>query len=111
MGNMFNSDTELFFPIRVIPTLAGVRGKDWDELIERLGSAQATELEQIAFTDLVVHLAGCSGCDADSFRAMRGCTQCARLVVRRFKGSDQDLLDQYEQCKTEIGDFLTKRKS
>lgn len=106
---MFNSDTELFFPIRVIPNLSGLRGKEWEDLIQHLSSADATEVEQIAFTDLVVHLAGCAGCDADSFRAMRGCTQCARLVIRRFKGSDQELLEQYQQCQAEVDDFLQKR--
>jgi hypothetical protein len=106
---MFNADTELFFPIRVIPNLTGLRGKEWEELIQHLSSDEVTEAEQIAFTDLVVHLAGCAGCDADSFRAMRGCTQCARLVIRRFKGTDQDLLDQYHTCQAEVNDFLQKR--
>lgn len=108
---MFNSDTELFFPIRVIPSLSDVRGKEWEELVQKLASAEATELEQIAFTNLIVRLAGCAGCDADSFRAMRGCTQCSRLVVKRFKGTDAELLEQYEQCKVEVSEFLKKRSS
>jgi hypothetical protein len=107
---MFNSDTELFFPIRVIPTLRSIRGKEWENLIDRLSDPKAEEVEQIAFTALVVKLAGCTGCDADSFRAMRGCTQCARMVLKRFKGSDADLLNQYEQSKAEVIEFLRKRK-
>jgi len=106
---MFNSDTELFFPIRVIPSLGQVRGKEWEALVERVGAEGASELEQIAFTDLIVKLAGCTGCDADSFRAMRGCTQCARLVIKRYKGTDDDLLSQYEQCKVEVAEYLNKR--
>ncbi len=108
---MFNSDTELFFPIRVIPSLAQIRGKEWEELIQYLSSSDVSEIDQIAFTDLIVRLAGCAGCDADSFRAMRGCTQCARLVIKRFKGSDKELLEQFEQCKVEVTEFLNKRKS
>lgn len=107
---MFNSDTELFFPIRVIPSLAQVRSKDWEDLVQRVSSPEASELEQIAFTSLIVHLAGCAGCDADSFRAMRGCTQCAWLVIKRFKGTDSELLSQYELCEGEVAEFLKKRQ-
>jgi hypothetical protein len=107
---MFNSDTELFFPIRVIPSLRDIRGKGWEKLIDHLGSKSVDEIEEIAFTSLVVKLAGCAGCDADSFRAMRGCTQCARLVLKRFKGSDEDLIAQYELSKSEVSEYLKKRK-
>ena len=105
---MFNSDTELFFPIRVIPTLNQVRGKEWETLIERVTAPDASNVEKIAFSELIVKLAGCQGCDADSFRAMRGCTQCSRLVVKRFKGTDAELLEQYEQCKKDVEEFLKK---
>jgi hypothetical protein len=107
---MFNSDTELFFPIRVIPSLSGIRGIEWDALIDRLSKADTDEIEQIAFTGLVVKLAGCAGCDADSFRAMRGCTQCAKLVLKRYKGTDDELVVQFEQSKNEVSEFLKKRK-
>ena len=107
---MFNADTELFFPIRVIPSLRDIRGKDWEELIDWLCKADIDDLDRIAFAGLVVKLAGCAGCDADSFRAMRGCTQCAKLVLKRFKGSDSDLITQFEQSRVEVNEYLKKRK-
>ena len=94
----------------MIPSLRGIRGKEWDLFIDKLSSANVGELEQIAFTGLVVKLAGCAGCDADSYRAMRGCTQCARLVLKRYKGSDAELIAQHEQTKIEVTEFLGKRK-
>jgi hypothetical protein len=107
---MFNADTELFFPIRVIPSLRAVRGNEWEKFVDRVSSEETGEMEKIAFTGLVVKLAGCVGCDADSYRAMRGCTQCAKLVLKRFKGSDADLIAQYEQSKAEVSEFMSKRK-
>jgi hypothetical protein len=107
---MFNSDTELFFPIRVIPSLRSIRSSEWENFIDHFDSSQTDEAEKIAFTGLVVKLAGCAGCDADSYRAMRGCTQCAKLVLKRFKGSDADLIAQFEQSKTEVNEYLKKRK-
>lgn len=106
---MFNSDTELFFPIRVAATLSTVRGKEWESLVGWVTGPNASEIERIAFSDLIIKLAGCQGCDADSFRAMRGCTQCSHLVVKRFKGSDAELLAQFEQCKKDVEEFLKKR--
>jgi hypothetical protein len=106
---MFNSDTELFFPIRVIPTLNEIRGEEWIALVNRVSSEESSELEKIAFSDLIIKMAGCQACDADSFRAMRGCTQCAKMIVKRFKGSDAELVEQYEQCKRDVGEFLKKR--
>lgn len=107
---MFNSDTELFFPIRVISSLRDIRGKGWEKLIDHLGSGSVNEIEDIAFTGLMVKLAGCAGCDADSFRAMRGCTQCARLVLKRYKGSDEDLIALFDLTKSEVSEYLKKRK-
>jgi hypothetical protein len=106
---MFNSDTELFFPIRVIPTLNDIRGEEWIELVNRLSGDEASDLEKIAFSALIIKLAGCPACDADSFRAMRGCTQCAKMIVKRYKGSDAELLEQYRQCKQDVSEFLKKR--
>ena len=105
---MFNSDTELFFPMRVIPSLSQVRGKEWEALVERVSNAN--EIEKIAFSDLIIKLAGCQGCDADSFRAMRGCTQCSRMIVKRYKGTDRELVEQFEQCLKDVDEFMKKRQ-
>jgi hypothetical protein len=47
-------------------------------------------------------LDGCTTCNSDSFRAMRGCTQCAILNIRRFRGSDKELIRLFEQARKEI---------
>lgn len=106
---MFNADTEILFPVRVIPALRNLRGPEWQSLIESLEQLSENSVEKIAFTALIVHLGGCGGCNADSFRAMRGCTQCARQTIKRFKGSDQDLLNQYKQFQSEVILFLEKK--
>lgn len=107
---MFNTDTELFFPIRVIPALRSVRGDEWAIFIDRFCAEDVEEVDQIAFTGMLVKMAGCAGCDADSFRAMRGCTQCAKLVLKRYKGTDRDLIAQFDQSRTEVEEYLKKRK-
>ena len=108
--SMFNPDTELFFPMRAIPALGSVRGCEWQGLIESVLQPGASENDLAAISLMVVRLCGCVNCNVDSFRAMRGCTECARLTLRRHKGSDFDLLQLYESTRIEVSEFLDKRE-
>lgn len=105
---MFNTDTEILFPVRVIPSLRDLRGEEWQNLVDYVILQPDDSAAKIAFTALIVHLGGCGACNADSFRAMRGCTQCARLTIKRFKGSDSELIAQYEEMKATVDDFLSR---
>ncbi|HZW04731.1 MAG TPA: hypothetical protein VFF68_12435 [Anaerolineaceae bacterium] len=98
---MYNPDTELLFPLRVAPVLRNMRGEEWRKLIDRITAPDADRLDQIGFALMMVRLDSCLTCNADSFRAMRGCTQCARQNVRRFRGDDSDLVTQFEQARAE----------
>lgn len=99
----------MLFPMRVIPSLGDMRGQEWQKLVEHLSDEQTDDSEKIAMTALVVKLAGCAGCNTDSFRAMKGCTQCARLIIKRFKGNDADLIRNYQECQKEVNTYLSKR--
>ncbi len=105
---MYNSDTELMFPLRVAPHLAGQRGEKWKAIVDRITAQDAGTVEQAAFTLLMVRLGGCQGCSVDSFRGMRGCTACAKQTVKRYRGTDSDLEVQYEQAHKEIQQHLAK---
>ncbi len=108
---MYNSDTELLFPLRVIPELRSLRGPVWRDLVDQVTSPEADPLDQMAFVLVMVRLGGCVPCNADSFRAMRGCTQCARQTVRRFKGTDQELVNQFQAARKEVKNYQQKVSS
>ena len=108
---MFNSDTEMLFPIRAIPSLIDLRGKEWQSLIKSLENDENVNKDKISFVLMIVKLAGCTNCNADSFRAMRGCTQCSRLAIKRYKGSDSDLINHYKECQKDVAVYFTKRAS
>jgi len=105
---MYNSDTELLFPMRVIPSLRTLRGEVWQELVDRISAKDADPLDQQAFVLMMVRIGSCLACDADSFRAMRGCSQCARLTIRRFRGTDQDLVLQFNAYRREVETYHQK---
>ncbi len=105
---MFNQDTEVLFPSRVIPSLRALQGEEWRKIIDRVRSDESTQVERFAFTLMMARMCGCAGCNADSFRAMRGCTQCARQTVRRYRGSDSELNEQFAALQREVESHMAK---
>ena len=99
---MYNNDTELLFPSRVIKKLEGLRGAEWDQLVNQVTNLEEDSVEHLAFVLMMSKIDGCSSCNSDSFRAMRGCTQCAVLNIRRFRGEDSELVKMFEQAKKGI---------
>jgi len=106
---MYNPDTELVYPLRVTPVLGTMRGTDWQLLVGRITSNQADLLDQYAFVLLMVKLNGCLACNADSFRAMRGCTLCAWQTIRRYRGNDRDLIEQFNLSRREVEAYVQKQ--
>ncbi len=103
---MYQSDTEMLFPSRVIPALRDLRGKTWRELVDRMCEEEEGSADNLAFCLMMIRLDGCLTCHSDSYRALRGCTLCAQQAVARFKGSDADLLRQFKQARTDVVQYL-----
>jgi hypothetical protein len=106
MNSLFNVDADLLFPLRVLPALKDLRGQTWKAFMFFLLRPQAEYAEQLAFALMMARMGGCAGCDSDSYRAMRGCTACARQTVKRYKGTDEELIAFYNQTLTETLNYL-----
>jgi hypothetical protein len=98
--------TEMLFPPRVIPTLRGLRGREWQKLVDRVAALPEMHPDKLAFMLTMIRVDGCLRCDADSYRAMRGCELCARQMIRRFKGTEKDLLELFEQAQKDVLAYL-----
>ena len=103
---MYQADTEILFPMRVTPHLRDLRGEDWQELVDDVCAKPEDSLSCLAFNLLLIRLTSCLSCHTHSYRAMRGCTTCAIHAVRKFEGSDADLLNQYQLSLDEIHSHL-----
>lgn len=101
------SDNDILFPYHAIAMLKHVRGEAWRVLVERILSLPETHEETIAFMLMMVRLNGCMACETDSYRAMRGCTACAQQTLRRYKGEDSELLEQFQRALAEVQRFAT----
>ncbi|MGA9532465.1 MAG: hypothetical protein WBR18_07085 [Anaerolineales bacterium] len=101
------ADNELLFPPYVIPKLREARGERWRELVDRVMRLPEDHEESLAFSLMMIRLDGCMNCETDSYRAMRGCLPCALQSLRRFKGSDQDLVQRFEDALKGVREHVT----
>ncbi|MBZ0292506.1 MAG: hypothetical protein K8L99_08045 [Anaerolineae bacterium] len=99
------TDNALLFPHRVIPSLRKLRGAKWQALVEHVLTLPECHEENLAFMLMMIRLDGCMGCETDSYRAMRGCSTCAMQTLRRFKGSDDELIALYGEALKDIRKF------
>ncbi len=99
---------ELMFPHYVIPELRDLRGAEWAALVDQVGRVSEGHEESLAFVLMMVRLNSCMACETDSYRAMRGCDACSIQTLRRFKGSDSDLMTAYAQALDDVRHYQRK---
>ena len=105
------SDSELLFPPYAISHLKDLRGPTWRKMVERVAALEEDHPESLAFSLMMMRLDGCITCETDSYKAMRGCVACALQNVRRFKGTDRDLLQRYNVALKEITAYVASQRN
>lgn len=100
---------ELMFPPTVIPQLRDQRGPDWQKLVDRVMTLEEDNPEVLAFVLMMIRLDGCMECETDSYRAMRGCDNCAIQTLRRLKVPDRDLMKQYKTALKDVEAFVASK--
>ena len=106
---MYTSN-EILFPNYVIPLLRDMRGPDWRGLVDRVLDLPTDHPETLAFVLMMIRMNVCMECETDSYRAMRGCAMCATQTLRRYHGSDRDLLKSYDKALTDVQAFLVTQE-
>ena len=100
------AENELLFPSHVIPALRQARGERWRALVEHILPLPEDHPKRLAFSLMMIRLDGCLSCETDSYRAMRGCKACARQMLRRYKGPDDELLRVFAEALEDVEAFL-----
>jgi hypothetical protein len=101
-----NTEIDLLFPSRAIEPLRKLRGDRWEDLINRIVDLEPADPERVAFVLFMVRIGGCTTCQSDSYRAMRGCILCSSNTIKRYKGSDQNLIDLYNEAMNDVYKFM-----
>jgi len=99
---------ELMFPHYAIQHTTSDRGPEWQALVKRVLALPETHDEVLAFMLMMIRLNGCLPCETDSYRAMRGCVMCVQQTLRRFKGTDEDLLRLYREALDDVQNFMVR---
>jgi hypothetical protein len=89
---VYRNDAEVLFPVRVIVALRDLRGPKWQQLVEHIMARPEHDPDVLAFVLMMIRLDGC----------LNGCTLCARHSVNRFKGTDDDLIRQWEIARDDV---------
>jgi hypothetical protein len=100
------AENEILFPPYAIGKLRKARGERWQELVESVLRLPEDHPRSLAFSLTLIRLNGCMSCETDSYRAMRGCIPCAQQSLRRFKGSDKDLIERYQAALADLEEYL-----
>jgi hypothetical protein len=101
-----STEIDLLFPSRAIEPLRNLRGEHWENLIDALLVLEPMDPERVAFVLFMVRLGSCTSCQSDSYRAMRGCILCSSNTIKRYKGSDQNLIDLYNEAKKDLSKYM-----
>ncbi|MEL6150194.1 MAG: hypothetical protein AAFV33_12875 [Chloroflexota bacterium] len=104
---MYTSN-DIFFPHHIIPSLKHLRGPKWHDLVCEISSCTECDTRTIAFMLMMARLNGCVSCETDSYRAMRGCSLCTQQTLRRYKGTDEDLIGLYKNALDDVKQFTER---
>ena len=108
-SKMFNSDTYLIFPPKAIQALKDERGESWHQVALLAATASPDHLDRLSFILMMARLNNCVTCNSDSYRAIIGCTACSKQTLKRFRGSDMDLLSIFEASRIEVTSCLKNK--
>ena len=105
---MLNMNAELVFPPNIIRDLRDLRGPAWRDLVTATVKKADSSIEQTAFALLMAKLNNCVGCNSDSYRSIQGCSACSQQTLKRFRGSDEELLKLFGSAQIEVTGFFHK---
>jgi hypothetical protein len=106
---MYNPDTDLLFPPRILPALADLLDTAWEELINCVIVAGPGSLEQVAFILMMARMNNCVTCNSNSYRAINGCTICTKQSLKHFSDTDETLNEMFHTTREEVKQYLRKK--
>jgi len=101
-----SGEIDLLFPSRAIEPLRKLRGEQWENLINYLVELDQKDPQRVAFVLFMVRMGGCTTCQSDSYRAMRGCILCSTNTIKRYKGTDQILIELYNEALKDLSKYM-----
>jgi len=105
---VYAKDAEVLFPPRVTATLRALRGSRWQYLVAHVDALPEGHPDALAFGLLMIRLCRCLTCHPHNYRALHGCTLCARQTLTRYHGTDAELLVLWEEARADVLHWLAQ---
>jgi hypothetical protein len=100
---------EILFPHKSVAALASVRETKWRELARRVASLPEDHPDSLAFSLMIIRQCSCLDCNPDRYKALMGCSACAKRTVASFKGGDEQLIRSFQKARGEVDQYLENR--
>ncbi len=97
---------EILFPHKSVGSLVSIRDGKWRELVRRVSSLPEDHPDSLAFSLMMIKQCSCLDCNPDRYKALMGCSACAKRTVIGYKGADDTLLRSYQKARSEVEDYL-----
>ncbi len=100
---------EILFPHKSVGTLSSVRNGKWRELVKRVATLPEDHPDSLAFSLMMIRQCDCLDCNPDRYKALMGCSACAKRTVGSYKGADDGLLKAFQKARAEVDGYLKER--
>jgi hypothetical protein len=100
---------EILYPHKSTAALTGLRDQKWRELARRIASLPEDHPDSLAFSLMMMRQCDCLNCNPDRYKALMGCSACARRTISAVKGSDETLLRAYRKAREDVLNHLEER--
>ncbi len=97
---------EILFPHKSVSALTSLRDVKWRELAKHVATLPEDHPESLAFCLMMIRQCSCLDCNPDRYKALMGCSACAKRTVAGYKGADENLLRAFKQARAEILRYL-----
>jgi hypothetical protein len=101
---------EILFPHKSVASLVSVRDGKWRELTRRVANLPEDHPDSLAFSLMMIRQCSCLDCNPDRYKALMGCSACAKRTVGSFKGADDALLRAFSKARSEVNNYLKERE-
>ncbi len=97
---------EILFPHKSVSALGSLREAKWRELVKRVAALPEDDPDSLAFCLMMIKQCGCLDCNPDRYKALMGCSACAKRTIAAYKGADENLLRAFRQARGEVNRYL-----
>ncbi len=97
---------EILFPHSSVNAMIGMRGPKFRELTKRIARLPEDDPDAMGYALMMIRLNQCLDCNPDRFKALMGCSACAKRTIYSYKGADDALVLAYKKARAEVDEYL-----